>query len=68
MNAGPDRAAGAGPEPPGIGPAARKAGFEAKGKINRKDFGVEWNAVLEAGGVAVGEKVTIGLEISAIRS
>ena len=45
-----------------------RAGFSAETVINRKDFGVEWNAVLEAGGVAVGEKVTIGLEISAVRS
>jgi len=45
-----------------------RAGFSAEAVINRKDFGVEWNAVLDAGGVAVSEKVTIGLEISAIRS
>ncbi|HKJ05644.1 MAG TPA: YceI family protein [Geopsychrobacteraceae bacterium] len=43
------------------------AGFEAKGKINRKDFGLTWNKVLETGGVTVGEDVEIGLEIQAIR-
>lgn len=42
-----------------------KAGFEAKGEINRKDFGVEWNAPLETGGVLVGEKVSIELNIQA---
>lgn len=42
-----------------------KAGFEAKGEINRKDFGVEWNAPLETGGVLVGDKVNIELDIQA---
>ncbi len=42
-----------------------KAGFEAKGEINRKEFGVEWNAPLETGGVLVGEKVSIELNIQA---
>lgn len=42
-----------------------KAGFEAKGSINRKDFGVEWNAPLETGGVLVGEEVKIELNIQA---
>lgn len=41
----------------------RHAGFSATTKINRKDFGVSWNAVLDEGGVALGETVTI--EISA---
>jgi polyisoprenoid-binding protein YceI len=44
----------------------KKIGFTAKTEINRKDFGVEWNAVLEAGGVAVSEKVTIELDIQAV--
>lgn len=42
-----------------------KAGFEAKGQINRKDFGVEWNAALETGGVLVGDTVNIELDIQA---
>ena len=42
-----------------------KAGFEAKAEINRKDFGMEWNAALETGGVLVGEKVNIELDIQA---
>ena len=36
-----------------------KAGFSASGSINRKDFGIEWNAPLETGGVLVGDKVSI---------
>lgn len=43
------------------------AGFEASGKINRKDFGLTWNKVLETGGMTVGEEVEIGLEIQAIK-
>jgi polyisoprenoid-binding protein YceI len=42
-----------------------KAGFTATGTINRKDFGVEWNAPLETGGVLVGDKVTIEIDIEA---
>lgn len=42
-----------------------KAGFSASTVINRKDFGVEWNAPLETGGVLVGEEVTLTLEIQA---
>ena len=40
-----------------------KAGFTVTGKINRKDFGLNWNAALEAGGVLVGEEVKIQAEI-----
>ncbi len=42
-----------------------KAGFSASTKINRKDFGVEFNAPLEAGGFLVGDDVTLNLEIQA---
>lgn len=42
-----------------------KAGFTATGTINRKDFGVEWNAPLETGCVLVGDKVTIEIDIEA---
>jgi polyisoprenoid-binding protein YceI len=41
----------------------RVAGFSAKTVINRKNFGLNWNVALEAGGVVIGEKVTINLEI-----
>jgi polyisoprenoid-binding protein YceI len=44
-----------------------RVGFEGKVKINRKDWGVNWNTVLEAGGVLVSEKVTLEFDISAVR-
>jgi polyisoprenoid-binding protein YceI len=40
-----------------------KNGFKVMGTINRKDFGLAWNAALEAGGVAVSEEVQIVLNI-----
>jgi len=45
-----------------------KAGFTAEAEINRKDWGLEWNVALEAGGVLVGEKVKITLEIEALKA
>ncbi|NLJ53552.1 MAG: YceI family protein [Intrasporangiaceae bacterium] len=45
-----------------------RAGFEGEVKVNRKDFGIEWNAALETGGVLVSEKVTLEFEVSAIKS
>jgi polyisoprenoid-binding protein YceI len=45
-----------------------RVGFEGKTTVNRKDWGVTWNAALEAGGVLVSEKVTLEFEVSAIRS
>lgn len=45
-----------------------KVGFSAKGKLNRKDFGLTWNAPLEAGGVLVGDEVTIQLEVQATKA
>lgn len=44
-----------------------RIGFEGKTTINRKDWGVNWNAALEAGGVLVSEKVTIELDVSATK-
>ena len=44
-----------------------RSGAVASTKINRKDFGLVWNAALETGGVAVGEEVTISLEIEMIK-
>ncbi|GAA1849518.1 YceI family protein [Myceligenerans crystallogenes] len=44
----------------------QRAGFEAATEINRKDFGITWNAPLEAGGFLVGETVKITLDVSAI--
>ena len=45
-----------------------RIGLEGKTVINRKDWGVNWNAALEAGGVLVSEKVTLEFEVSAIRT
>jgi polyisoprenoid-binding protein YceI len=42
-----------------------RAGFTVTGTINRKDFGMAYNAVLETGGIMVGEKVSIELDIEA---
>lgn len=39
------------------------AGFSGKTKINRKEFGLTWNAAVETGGVLVGEDVTINFEL-----
>jgi polyisoprenoid-binding protein YceI len=44
-----------------------RVGFEGSVEINRKDWGVTWNAALETGGVLVSEKVTLEFEISAIK-
>jgi polyisoprenoid-binding protein YceI len=40
-----------------------KAGFEITGKINRKDFGLTWHAVTEAGGVVVADEVKLVLNV-----
>jgi polyisoprenoid-binding protein YceI len=45
-----------------------RLGLEGSTVINRKEWGVSWNAALEAGGVLVGEKVTLEFEISAVRA
>jgi polyisoprenoid-binding protein YceI len=43
-----------------------RVAFEASGRVNRKDFGLDWNSPLETGGVLVGEDVDITLDIQAI--
>ena len=45
-----------------------RAGFTAEGKINRKDFGMDWNKVLDNGGVIVGNDVFIKLDIECIKA
>ena len=45
-----------------------RVGLEGTATVNRKDWGVNWNAALEAGGVLVSEKVTLEFDVSAIRS
>jgi polyisoprenoid-binding protein YceI len=42
--------------------------FQAQTAINRKDFGLSWNQALETGGVLVGEKVEISLDIQAVKA
>jgi len=44
-----------------------KAGFSVSTKINRKDWGLTWNAALEAGGVLVGEEIKISGEIQFVK-
>ena len=44
-----------------------KAGFTVTGKINRKDFGISYNAALETGGVMLGEDVKINAEIQLVK-
>lgn len=45
-----------------------RAGFSGSTTISRKDFGLTFNAVLETGGVMLGEKVKIELDVSAIKT
>lgn len=45
-----------------------KAGVEATTKINRHDFGVSWNAAVEAGGVTLGDDVTISFDLQFVLS
>tara|TARA_R110002096_G_scaffold334997_4_gene528628 strand:- start:101 stop:631 length:531 start_codon:yes stop_codon:yes gene_type:complete len=44
-----------------------KAGFSINGKLNRKDFRLNWNAALEAGGVMVGNEVKINAEVQFVK-
>ena len=46
----------------------QRIGFKGRTTVNRKDWGVTWNAALEAGGVLVSEKVTLEFEVSAIHT
>jgi polyisoprenoid-binding protein YceI len=45
-----------------------RVGFEGAVTINRKDYGITWNAALETGGVLVSDKVTLEFELSAVRA
>jgi polyisoprenoid-binding protein YceI len=45
-----------------------RAGFSAEGKINRKDFGVNWSKSLDSGGLVVGDEVLIKLDIECIKA
>jgi polyisoprenoid-binding protein YceI len=55
---------GAGKDPWG----GERVGFSAKGKIDRRDFGLTWNQALETGGVVVGNDIKISLEVEAIKA
>ncbi len=55
---------GFGPDPYG----GTRAGFSATGQIKRSDFGVDFNAALETGGLVVGDKVDLSLEIELVRA
>ncbi len=46
----------------------RRAGFAAETKINRKDFGLDWNVALEAGGWLVGNDIKISLNVAAVEA
>lgn len=43
------------------------AGFEIEGEINRTDFGLNWNVALETGGILVGEKVKLDIQVELIQ-
>jgi polyisoprenoid-binding protein YceI len=45
----------------------QRAGFEGSATINRKDWGVNWNAVLDGGGVMVSERITLEFEAELIK-
>ena len=44
-----------------------KVGFSIQGKINRKDFGLTWNALTESGGLLVSEEIRLFAEIQLVR-
>lgn len=44
-----------------------KAGFEVSGRINRKDFGLNWNAVTEAGNIVVSDEVRLQLSVQFVK-
>ncbi|MAD42740.1 MAG: hypothetical protein CL623_10175 [Arcobacter sp.] len=45
-----------------------RAGFALSGKIDRTDFGITWNKILEAGGVTVGNTIKLDIEIEGIKA
>jgi len=44
-----------------------RAGFEGRAIVNRKDWGLEWNAALESGGLLVSDKVVLEFDVSAVK-
>jgi polyisoprenoid-binding protein YceI len=58
-----------GPTPPTKDPWGNtRVAISASTKINRKDFGLTWNAALETGGILVGEEVTITLDVEFVKA
>ena len=58
-----------GPTPPTKDPWGNtRVAISASTKINRKDFGLTWNAALDAGGILVGEDVTITLDVEFVKA
>ena len=45
-----------------------RVGFEGAVTVNRKDWGLTWNAALETGGVLVSEKIKLEFDVSAIKT
>jgi polyisoprenoid-binding protein YceI len=43
-----------------------RVGYSARARINRKDFGLEWNVALETGGFLVGDEIDIQIEAEAV--
>jgi polyisoprenoid-binding protein YceI len=44
-----------------------RAGYSARAKLKRSDFGLTWNQLIEAGGVAVGDEISIGIDVELVR-
>jgi polyisoprenoid-binding protein YceI len=58
-----------GPTPPAKDPWGNtRIGLSAITKVNRKDFGLTWNAALETGGILVGDEVTITLDVQFVKA
>ncbi|MEQ1886813.1 MAG: YceI family protein [Bryobacteraceae bacterium] len=58
-----------GPTPPSKDPWGNtRIGLSAVTKINRKDYGLVWNATLEAGGILVGDEITITLDVQFVKA
>jgi len=45
-----------------------RVGFSAKGKLDRRDFGLTWNQLLETGGAVVGNEIKIAIEVEAVKA
>ena len=57
-----------GPAPEVKGPGGVTIGASATTKINRKEFGLVWNKLMDTGGAVVGDEITITLDIEATRN